>query len=216
MMNGLGLNDVPRNNNSNCKTSFNKISSYLQHIKNSYSIDVMYKSRLFINSLKKINIAKLHRNFLLTCRTKGIIPNHLYHIHGNLKHLHFYSNFGFKKFTSCKQIFIKKMLKIEIYDINIHIRFLTKKIAKLESFLTKTLIKTFFDEFKSFYQNYIDNIKQKLTKKHDKKIKNILKNSEVNFSFNISVNNADNNNNNNVNDILPNNTQGNELNFYLI
>ena len=129
MKKGLGLNNVRANNNfSPLNTTLNSISYYLQYIENSYNTNVMLKSRIFINSLKKFTTAKAQRNFLLSFRSKNILPNNLYNIHGNLKHLRFYSNFGFKNFTSAKHIFIKKMLNIEIHYINIHVKFLTNKI----------------------------------------------------------------------------------------
>ena len=126
------------------------------------------------------------------CRSNDLIPRYIQDLHGNLKHLKFYSNRGNKLFNSCKKILQKKLLRLQIKDI--HLKFLKNKQKLIEKILLKNLDNNLVSSLKSFYQNYLDNLNEKLIFNSNKKINALINKSNVEQPSNI--NNFDQNNNN--------------------
>jgi hypothetical protein len=126
-----------------------------------YVITKKLKSWIRINIMICTAIQQL--TFLLRCRHSDVLPPHIY----NLRfHINFTSVNVKHKYNSFKNRYQKKLLTLEIKDINCKLKLLKKKIKEIEESLFLELPEALVVNFFKFNENKIIN--------HNIKIKNKL------------------------------------------
>ena len=189
-------------NNALVYTSLNSLSSLFEYLKQKFDHVTNAKIKSFTNTMKKITTAQAHRRFLLSCRNNDVLPKHLMNIHENLKHMHFYSNYGKKIFNKTTETFQNKLLNLEIVDINIHINYLQKFLTSIENVLNSQIDVDLFSHIKKTYNTHLKNYNEKLKQRHHKKLESIIISNQLPNNiidpYNSLSNAIDDNNNNNT------------------
>jgi len=130
-----------------------------------------YKRSLkdWIKNKYKICLVKQQRKFLIRCRSFDVVPQHIYKMKFSAMIQDIRLN---AKYRNLKTNFQRKLLNLEIKNIHSQLRFLMRKLERVEEFLDAKLptdlLTNFFESNKNRIQNYNNEIKMKLINKFDR------------------------------------------------
>ena len=167
---------------------------------------LFYKFSILLYEYKK---ACCHCKFLINCRFYDIVPSHIENSIKNLSGLSMHSN---KELRNMKKIITKtkkRILNIEIADINVHKKFLLKEIERKKTLLSNLTNTNLMDCFTHFYNTKLIFISKKLEDKLDKKLEMLYtKKYKVKMVKNSYM--SDNTSNTQVNVLNHNNSTSND------
>ena len=135
------------------------INDIFKYIKINYDTKTHEISVQIVKLMKKLTTAIQHKKFLLTCRTKDLIPKHIQNFVSKLNNFSLSSNSVKKKFKFLSKNISRKILNYIIQDLHFNINFIEKNLKPLKSILKYNLNPTllikyfFFEKNKNRYNN---------------------------------------------------------------
>ena len=119
--------------------------------------------------MKKLTVSKSKLKFLLKCRNYDIFPRHISKLCKSTNNISFHSNLINKKTSHTTEYIRKKLQNLEIWDINIHIKFVNNSINSQLTKLKASTSETITDEFLKYYENTLTFFQYKHSTIHTKK-----------------------------------------------
>ena len=185
---------VNNNKNYNIKEECENIREFYIFVRSKYDLTIKKIRNFLINQLKLAH-ARSHLVFLLECRTFDMLPKHLNNYNKKIENLKLYSRSVNKKMKNFLHYIKKKMLNLEIKDLNIHIKFLQKNETLLKIIVKDLLEENDFVYFLKLLDIYLENKLKNMKHTKRKKLNSLrLENNNKNF-FNDLICNSNTNNN---------------------
>ena len=150
-----------------------KLSYILHLIFKKFGIFIKKLFLKFSNLLYDYKKSCCQCKFLINCRFYDLIPTHISNSSKNLFHLSMHSKKEHRSLQKIIKKTEKRILNIEIFDINFHKKFLTDKISKFKNVLNKHTNSYLIDLFANFYNTKLMFIIRKVEEKLDIKLENL-------------------------------------------
>jgi len=147
-----------------------------------------YKKLLknWISYKYKICLVKQQRRFLIRCRSRDLLPPHIYNLKFKVTLKDFRTN---RKYLSLKEQFQKRLLNLEISDIHSKIDFLMFKLENIERSLSSKLPRDVLNNFYESNNNRIHKYNRKINNTLVNKF-NTLKSYQENNQVNLFIDNS--------------------------
>lgn len=150
--------------------SWNHNDNVMNQIRENYDETTVKDIRDLMSTKNKIVRHTRRRTFLLTCRTEDMIPDFITNLMKNLIQLKFDSGRTSRKFDTWLIISQRKVLNLQIDDVNTNLRHLKKKLDNLLCKISSVLSQEDFDLLMNYQDCRTKHLNDKIYKTHVNKI----------------------------------------------
>lgn len=167
---------------------------FFQHISQQFGLSSTQQLKLWINNNRKIAAAINRRNFLLRCRSKGVIPKHIEDTLKSIKYLLTYSCPQTNTIQKVTQRIGQKLISVEISNTIIQVNHLQKIIANnkrtIITVLPYYIYQPFFSKQNQAYDKHFKLIKNNHMKKFDRLVQNQISPIQISDKWFVNLTNT--------------------------